>query len=841
MYIINKWSALLTVVGSLSFHTTDAQIRPGGKMTPKFINTILKLHNDYRRSEGASNMKQLASIRWSRKLQNDAQAWAGKCRYAHAYGKWGENVFKAESFLPDDVLIERAVNEWYFEKMSWKFTPDCSEACHYTQVVWAESEEIGCAFKRCTTLFLTEEFIPNGWMLVCYYNPQGNIIGQMPYTHGKPCSTCKQGYTCSRKLCGKGAVVGRYMPHNNPRPKPTPRVNRAPPHPTQLRQHTSHSARPQANRHKSGPNAPPPPAYRYQPAANQPPRTAAYQPPRPAAHPPRQPAHPPRQQLHPARQPAPHNTRAPVRQYQAQPMQQSYPSQKRANPPPPQPQATAQVQYISGKVLTGWMPVKTPPRSQPISHNNQTSFPSLSTPVLSGNTIIKSVKPIPTKPRQEQNPYSGGRSAPSSQSNGVQYPQPSPVQHQQQYSVQQPIQQQPQIQHQPKPSPHQLTHFKYQQPQLRPSVPVNTQQFPAHQAPKQYEQQQQPQQQVAQPAPQPYRLPQQSQHVPVQQPHQIVQSAPQPYRQPQQSQHVPVPQPQQAVQSAPQPFRQTQQYPQGVQQQYRPQPNTNQRPTAYAPQQYQNPYSVNTSNQIPNDQRGSVQPQHGYQAQGQPYHQYQGQRSPQAPAPAYPQYQEQRRPQPAHVFVDPRPIYVPPAPAPPPTTTTPPPPPPTCYDQDKNCKHWGVYCTSNPYVHDNCRMTCSTCTIPKPPIVPEKVLHTTATPTTTPRPSIVPSNPPSPITARTYHHRNPMRHPPRKTPPPPMHNNYPTTTAAYYPQTTGFNQQQAPTHVPAQGAHGVPGFGLCTDFDQRCKQWAKYCGIDEYVDDMCRLTCMRCR
>ncbi|CAG2223871.1 CD364 [Mytilus edulis] len=739
--------------------------------------------------------------RWSRKLQNDAQAWAGKCRYAHAYGKWGENVFKAESFLPDDVLIERAISEWYFEKMSWKFTPDCSEACHYTQVVWAESEEIGCAFKRCTTLFLAEEFIPNGWMLVCYYNPQGNIIGQMPYTHGKPCGACKPGYSCSRTLCGKGAAVKRYMPHNNrrpvpphhARPKPTPRGHRAPPPPTQLR-HTSHSARPHANRHKSGPNAQPPPGYRYQPAANQPPRPAANQPPRPAAHPPRQstqpgrqPAHSPRQQLHPPRQP--HNPGAPVGQYQPQP----YPSNKRAHPP--QPQATAQVQYISGKVLTGWMPVKTPPRS----NNNQTSFPP--TPVLSGNTIIKSVKPVPTKPRQEQNPYSGGRSAPSTQINGVQqYPQPSPVQHQQQYSVQQPKQQQqPQIQHQPKPVFKQQTHFKYQQPKSQPPVSVNTRQHSVHQAP----QQQKPQQQILQPVPQSYRQPQQqSQHVPNQQPQQnyqsapqpyiqqqqsqqvpvpqhqqAVQSAPQPYIQPQQSHQVPVPQHQQAVQSVPQPYRQTQQSPQGGHHQYRPQPNTNQRPTnqnpAYAPQQYQNPYPVNTSSQIPHNQQGSVQPYHqnGYQAQDQQYPQYQKQWSPPqapAPVPAYHQHQEQRRPQPApqpaHVFVDPRPIYVPPAPVPL-TTTTPVPPPPTCYDQDKNCKHWGVYCTSNPYVHDHCRMTCSTCTIPIPPIAPEKVIHTTASQTTTPQSSLVPSNPPSTITVRTDNQRNPNRHSPRRTPP----------------------------------------------------------------------------
>lgn len=121
------------------------------------------------------------------------------------------------------------------------------------------------------------------------------------------------------------------------------------------------------------------------------------------------------------------------------------------------------------------------------------------------------------------------------------------------------------------------------------------------------------------------------------------------------------------------------------------------------------------------------------------------------------------------------------------------------------------------------------------------MIHTTASQTTTPQSSLVPSNPPSTITVRTDNQRNPNRHSPRKTPSPPMHNTYPTTTAAYYPQTTGFNQQQAATHIPGQGTQGVPGFGLCTDFDKRCKQWAQYCGIDEYVDDMCRLTCITCR
>ena len=138
--------------------------------------------------------------------------------------------------------------------------------------------------------------------------------------------------------------------------------------------------------------------------------------------------------------------------------------------------------------------------------------------------------------------------------------------------------------------------------------------------------------------------------------------------------------------------------------------------------------------------------------------------------------------------------------------------------------------------------------------VPIKAIRTTAMPTTTPRPSVVPSNPPSPIYPRrdNRNHRHPPRQQPHRRPPPPKYNHL-TTTAAYYPTTTGYNPNFVPTTQspynagpasPAGAAAAVgagPAMGLCRDYDNRCRQWAKYCGIDEYVDDMCRLTCMRCK
>lgn len=61
MNLINACFILLVVVGLLDFNLVSAQRHRGGKMTKRFINSIIKLHNEYRRGEGASNMKQLVS------------------------------------------------------------------------------------------------------------------------------------------------------------------------------------------------------------------------------------------------------------------------------------------------------------------------------------------------------------------------------------------------------------------------------------------------------------------------------------------------------------------------------------------------------------------------------------------------------------------------------------------------------------------------------------------------------------------------------------------------------------------------------------------------------------
>ena len=158
----------LAVAGGVS---AQADINP-------FAHQLLAEHNRARDEAG------VARLAWSGKLAREAQGWAevlareGRMRHAsHAEsGNAGENLWMGSAgYFGPDAMIGAFVDEKRhyvhaaFPQVSK--TGRWEDVGHYTQVVWRDTREVGCAIARGTR----DDF------LVCRYWPAGNWMGQLPY------------------------------------------------------------------------------------------------------------------------------------------------------------------------------------------------------------------------------------------------------------------------------------------------------------------------------------------------------------------------------------------------------------------------------------------------------------------------------------------------------------------------------------------------------------------------------------------------------------------------------------------------------------------------------------
>lgn len=176
---------------------------------------ILMLHNKLRGQvyPPASNMEHMT---WDDELERSAAAWAQECIWEHgptsllvSIGQnlavhWGR--YRSPGFH---------VQSWYDEVKDYTYpSPDeckpwCPERCsgamctHYTQIVWATTNKVGCAVNTCQRMNVWGEVWENAVYLVCNYSPKGNWIGEAPYKNGRPCSECPPSYGggCRSNLC----------------------------------------------------------------------------------------------------------------------------------------------------------------------------------------------------------------------------------------------------------------------------------------------------------------------------------------------------------------------------------------------------------------------------------------------------------------------------------------------------------------------------------------------------------------------------------------------------------------------------------------------------------------
>jgi len=134
----------------------------------------LSAHNRARQAVGAG----IPNLAWSNNLQSYATNWAtnrantARCALSHSGGPYGENIFWSSG----QSTPAAAVNAWVDEKQFYNYASNsCAsgKVCgHYTQVVWRNSQMVGCGSANCPG---------GGTFVVCSYNPPGNFNGERPY------------------------------------------------------------------------------------------------------------------------------------------------------------------------------------------------------------------------------------------------------------------------------------------------------------------------------------------------------------------------------------------------------------------------------------------------------------------------------------------------------------------------------------------------------------------------------------------------------------------------------------------------------------------------------------
>ncbi len=128
---------------------------------------ILDVHNGYRAKHCVPNLT------WSAQLSAQAQDWANRCTsnnqngFAHSGDPWKSADGFGENLAWGTALSANgAVDMWYGEIARYNFAaPVWSQAVsHFTQVIWRNSAQLGCAVANCGGR--------NLW--VCRYAPTGN-------------------------------------------------------------------------------------------------------------------------------------------------------------------------------------------------------------------------------------------------------------------------------------------------------------------------------------------------------------------------------------------------------------------------------------------------------------------------------------------------------------------------------------------------------------------------------------------------------------------------------------------------------------------------------------------
>lgn len=160
----------------------DAGPPPGVRGETGMLVGITEAHNRVRAATGDG----LPALTWDADLAAVAQAWsdglaASGCGLTHSGNSYGENLAWFGGYLGS---AQQVVDGWVSERECYTFGPfmrgDVCVGCersggcgHYTQVVWRETQRLGCGVAVCDG--------GSAAIWTCNYDPPGNFLGQEPY------------------------------------------------------------------------------------------------------------------------------------------------------------------------------------------------------------------------------------------------------------------------------------------------------------------------------------------------------------------------------------------------------------------------------------------------------------------------------------------------------------------------------------------------------------------------------------------------------------------------------------------------------------------------------------
>ncbi|PIO67863.1 SCP-like protein [Teladorsagia circumcincta] len=143
--------------------------------------------------------------RYNCSLETSAKAAVDRCSTIYSNVPFGvqQNIYaisRSRARFRVDAIVEAAKTWWSQVKLvpgvgmrvTYKEKHQHSSISWFTRMAWATTRTLGCA---------VSQNCGNTWYAACHYYPGGNIVGNVVYRTGMPCSDCPYGYFCSIGLC----------------------------------------------------------------------------------------------------------------------------------------------------------------------------------------------------------------------------------------------------------------------------------------------------------------------------------------------------------------------------------------------------------------------------------------------------------------------------------------------------------------------------------------------------------------------------------------------------------------------------------------------------------------